>query len=138
MSERFSDDPVLLKLHRTYGTNEALKYLFDEISQLKFKIGELISENAELNDKINYPDSEETKPAKHWKKDDYFKLLSEQFDVLNKKHAITKKDLEMWRSKYFSLMASCTNSQQPISHEITIGSKNDFPHDVDNINLPVT
>lgn len=45
---KFAYDKVLLKLYRTYGKDEALEYLFKEISKLKVEIGVLKSENAEL------------------------------------------------------------------------------------------
>ena len=46
---KFGKDKVLLKLHRKYSKDEALSYLFSEISNLKVEIGMLKSENAELS-----------------------------------------------------------------------------------------
>lgn len=49
MKADFSDT-ILLKITREFTKDEAVKYLISEVRELKFRIGELGSENAELKD----------------------------------------------------------------------------------------
>lgn len=109
--EKYSDDPILLKLHRRYGKDEALKYLFEEISSLRFQLGEMASENAELSDLLSKPsEPSEGKTAKEWKKDDYVNELKKTIEGINKKKTQAKKDAIMWRDRYFSLLAKSSQS----------------------------
>lgn len=106
--EKYSDDPVLLKLHRKYGKDEALKYLFEELSSLRFKLGELASENSELSGLLSKP--KEGKTAKEWKKDDYVKELKKLLDRARENKRQAEKDCIMWRDRYFSLLAESSKS----------------------------
>lgn len=49
-----TQDPILLKVYRQFSREEGMKVLFQEISSLKVRIGELMSERDELEDSLNY------------------------------------------------------------------------------------
>lgn len=120
--ERDSDS-ILLKIHRQYGKDESVAHLITEVKKLKFKIGELKSENQELlfannqlqKDKAKL-DAELKKPIqknrvvevistrieKSWKKEDYIASLLAQI----KKHSQdVKNDREKFKNKYYDLLA---------------------------------
>ncbi len=116
MVNKFSDDKVLLKLHRRYGADEALKYLFEEISKLRFNIGELKSENAELSDKNNElvqllkTEQSKTKKQKRsvqpeWKLEDYVIELEASVNRVSGKNAELRKEVNKWRNNYFDALA---------------------------------
>ena len=110
-SKIFNDDTVLLKMYRQYGKDESLKYLFDELAAHKkslgekdFTIGELKSENAELQDyikgtwgaknfkkiakgenSVHVPKERlTTAQKKEWDKDEYVDSLKQNLVSLNK------------------------------------------------------
>lgn len=90
-------NPILLKIHREFTHDEAVKTLEVEIKRLNYEIGVLKSEIAELNDlntKLKALTSEEKV------------LLREETDDRKKKIKKLQNDVEDWRSKYFQLLAS--------------------------------
>ena len=93
------EDAVLLKLHRTYGKDEAIKYLFDEISSLRFKIGELKSENAELIYQNNI-----IRGVKQWSKDEYILELKSIIKSRQKVNSKLQKEIISLRNKYIGLI----------------------------------
>ena len=96
-------DTVLLRIHRQYSKDEAMKALFSEISFLKFRIGELASENEEL--KAIIAGNVERKTAKHWKKDEYVAELRRNLKDMHKIRLEFKKNYVEYRDKYYSLLA---------------------------------
>lgn len=105
--EKLKDDAILLKLHRQYGKDEALKVLFAEISALKFKIGELVSENEELNHTIKRLNAShlELKTAKQWQKDDYVSELRKTIKNMHKSKIEAHRNFIKFRDGYFSVLA---------------------------------
>jgi hypothetical protein len=97
------EDKILLKLHRQYAKDEAMKVWLQEISSLKFRLGELQSENAELKYELSKP-KEETKTAKEWKRDDFFAELKLQLHNTMISKRAARKDMETWQQKYFRLI----------------------------------
>ncbi len=112
------DDNILLSLRRQYSKDESFNYLLSEISKLKFKIGELQSENAELQDQLSklkadvsvkstqsikteIPPLSESK--KQFKKDQYVAQLLKQISTQGKTNAMINKDRTMWMNKFFDI-----------------------------------
>ena len=100
---KFSEDKILLKLYRQYGKDEALKYLFDEISRLKFQVGELKSEVAELK---HMQDQPETKGITY---DENMTELIKEKKTKAKNYTRLKKEVTEWRNKYFNIIAQTQN-----------------------------
>ena len=113
------DDNILLKLHRAYGKDEAFKYLFEEIRQLKerisirdFKIGEQKSEIAELQHQQTSA-VKKKKIEPEWDKDLYIQDLKKDNSTLQAKNTQLTKDVTIWRNRFLSLQAT-NNSKDRI------------------------
>ena len=114
------DNPVLLKLHRRYSKDETVNFLFKEIEQLKLKIGELKSDNSELQDNLSSATKElallnkkkpnqNQKVAKEWNKEEYVLLLKNQLSQQAKQKQKLQKELEEWRNKAILLQLKNEN-----------------------------
>jgi len=116
---KFKDDWPLMEIHRQYEKDEAMKALFDEISRLKFKIGEQDSGISELKYEIVHTKPKEIekivvkevaatagkKSVKAWKKDEYFAEIMSRLERANETKKRYEKDVILWRNKYFDLLA---------------------------------
>lgn len=69
-------DEVLLKIYRQYSKDESIKYLFNKISRLQYRIGELHSKVAELSYKT-VSERKHNKIVKEWQ-NKYFNLKALQ------------------------------------------------------------
>jgi len=107
------EDNTLLRLRRQFSENEACKFLFEQISKLKFRVGELQSENAELADMLKKEklrkDPASGNPVKknirEWDKDQLVADLKKNISTQQKNNSELTKKLKDWRDKYFSLLA---------------------------------
>jgi len=116
MSEKFSDN-ILLRIHRQYSKDESMKYLFEELAKLKFKIGEQKSEIEELKDnssgrkeiaelkkeivELNQIKNQMGKIDPAWRKEQYILDLKNQIQRRSERI----KAMQVWQSKYLNLMA---------------------------------
>lgn len=103
MVEKFSEDWPLLQVHRQYGKNEAMKMLFDEISSLKFQIGELKSENEELKHLLKKGKTNNKETVTELQKDAYVQQLKATIKRAVKRKSEFEKRMIEWRNKYFDL-----------------------------------
>ena len=116
--ERFKDEWPLLQVHRQYGKDEAMKLLFDEISALKFKIGEQLSEINELKHSLLQKNSKKIKvvekeviagvngkTSKAWKKEELVEELHRQIKAISKNKQKWQDDCIKWRNLYCDLVA---------------------------------
>lgn len=124
---------ILLNIYRQYSKEESFQLLIQEISKLKFKIGEQKSEISELEDQIarlkNPPPK--TKPAVNfipklaianpdqyfvqppWHPKAFMKDAKNKSDmhfknllrIMQRKVVKYQKDINLWRDKYFNLLA---------------------------------
>lgn len=129
VKEKFSEDWPLLQVHRQYSQDEAMKLLFNEISQLKFQIGELKSENTELSYELkklkDSPAKVETiivrsteidpdlKTAKQWKKEKFVEEIHKQVKALEEKNKKLEKELNDLRYAHVKLR----EKQTIVDHE---------------------
>ena len=100
-SKLYDYDPVLLKIHRMYGKDEAISYLYKEISTLNQTVGELKSEVAELEYKLAQYQFDVTN-TKEFKKDAIVANLQTQVGKLNREKMDLKKELTYWMTKNIS------------------------------------
>lgn len=107
-------DSVLLKIHRNYSKDESIKYLFEKIKQLEqdksdlnFRIGELKSENSELEDKIKLLEKKKNNRfvEPEWKESDYVKSLEETIKKIQKNQSDKSESINKWRNMYFDILA---------------------------------
>ena len=131
MNNRYThDDTILLKIHRQYSEKEAVAYLEgllkqknDEIAQLKFKIGELNSENSEIKDSFVNLQKEfitlqkqlekKVNAKKEWNLNDYTLALEGTIKKLNKKASDRTENVNKWRNMYFDILAKYEKIKLP-------------------------
>lgn len=113
------EDSVLLKIHRIYSKDESLKYMFDrcfkfiaEIKRLRFRVGELESEVAELKHTIkhNPQDSQDNQIIQY---KDKIKSLTQELHVLRQKEPVP---LEVKiDSRVQELKKECSDKQKKVT-----------------------
>jgi predicted RNase H-like nuclease (RuvC/YqgF family) len=110
--KRTFDENVLLRISRQYSKDEALGVLIKELSDAKFKNGELLSEIAELKDQIEVLKhgslNQVRKKKKEWLKDDVVKQLHEEKLELQEKLRQKSRQVDLWVGKYYSLKPQVT------------------------------
>lgn len=110
--KRTFDENVLLRIRRQYSKDEAVGVLIKELSDAKFKNGELLSEIAELKDQIEVLKygslNQVRKKKKEWLKDDVVKQLHEEKIELQEKLRQKSRQVELWMGKYYSTKPQVT------------------------------
>jgi peptidoglycan hydrolase CwlO-like protein len=110
--KRTFDENVLLRIRRQYSKDEAVGVLIKELSDAKFKNGELLSEIAELKDQIEVLKhgglNKIKKKKKEWLKDDVIKSMHEEKLELQEKLRQKNREVELWMGKYYSTKPQVT------------------------------
>ncbi|MGN6435966.1 MAG: hypothetical protein ACTHMM_05505 [Agriterribacter sp.] len=104
---------VLQRIFRTYSKDEALAVLISELKDAKFKLGELISENAELQHTIQQLRADARLPKIQLSKEDQLdarivelnQRLGKRGEALGK----VKKEVTLWRDRYIALKMKIDN-----------------------------
>lgn len=90
------EENVLLKLKRKYSKDEYVSMLLKELSEVKFKNGELVSEIEELR---RIPTSG-GKTKRQWLQSEIFKDVHNENKTLKNKVRQLSQDVDVWRNKY--------------------------------------
>lgn len=106
MNTILENEAILLKIKRDFTTNEAVKSLLKIISGLEMEIGVLKQERDEAEYKAQMAVQDGLKPKKAWLKDELIKDMQAQMSRQMIKNRDARKDMENWRNKYFSLLAT--------------------------------
>lgn len=96
-----SEEAILLKLKREFTDNEAVQILLKRISELEFELGIVKSERDEAIDRMKIG-----KPKKQWLKDELVEQMQYQIQRQQKRNTEDRKQLEMYRNRYFSIIAN--------------------------------
>jgi hypothetical protein len=100
------NDTILLKIKRKYSKEEAVAVVLKELSDSKFKNGELLSEIEELKteiEKLRQIPTGEGKTKRQWLQDEIFVDIHNENKMLQGRICELKKELQVCNSKYILL-----------------------------------
>jgi len=106
---------VLLKIKRDYSKDEATAVLLKELSDAKFKIGELTSEIEELKGeiiKLRMIPTSNGKTKRQWLQDEIFTEVNETNKKNRKINNELRRELQTYKDKYFILLAKQNNQKE--------------------------
>lgn len=109
------EDSILLKIKREFTDNEAVQQLLKMVSDMEIEIGMLKSEREEWKDTADKLRNERTMTKKQWLQEEVFLSLSHELEQCKGKKTELKKQMEQWRNKYFSLLAT-TSTETNMQH----------------------
>lgn len=105
------DQTILLKIKREFTTQEAVAQLLKIVSELELEFGVIKSERDEALFLLKKKQNGEAKTKKEWLKDELIEAMAEQVSTAKKNCADAKKDVNYWRNKYFSHLATENKTQ---------------------------
>ena len=101
-----SEHEILLKLKREFTSNEAVQQLLKMLSENEMEVGRLKSELSEITDKLTAIQKGEGKTKKQWMQDEVFKEVGRELETHRKNATRYRKEIDLWRAKYFNLLAN--------------------------------
>lgn len=96
------DDSILLKIHRQFKKDEAVKALVSEIIRQRAEIGLLKDEKADLKKQIKVQKPVSKKINPEWNKDEYIIELLKQIDTHKRKRTMQLQNTKHWQKLYFN------------------------------------
>lgn len=99
------EDTILLQLHRQFSKDEAVKQLLEEISKLKFTIGEMKSEVDEAKDEVIKLKASPDHVPKEWTMDDYVKELKTKYKAMKEERNKAIVAIKFWEDRYYEEVA---------------------------------